>query len=213
MKPFIKPLPDGRTAYVTPLITVFGGLSYTAVDDNGQRITGGWLEDASERGVPPEKVPSGCTHLIPGLRPVWFTPEDLEQLTALGAAAKAAFAASAEGRQLVAWRREQDDQAETIAARTAILSSPESKVLVARRAALTAEAAALLDADTEQRARAHDDEGGDPGIYYRQLQPANKAAYEEACDALTVFDGQHPEIIAALREQDADDVRRRLEFD
>ncbi|MFF9436757.1 hypothetical protein ACF1BP_23825 [Streptomyces sp. NPDC014735] len=41
----------------------------------------------------------------------------------------------------------------------------------------------------------------------------NEAAYERACDALAAFDAEHPQIIAALREQEADDVRRRLEFD
>ncbi|MFF9436756.1 hypothetical protein ACF1BP_23820 [Streptomyces sp. NPDC014735] len=132
MDPFVKHLPDGRTAYVTPLITALGGTSYTAVDGDGWRITGGWLYDAAERGVAPEKVPSGCTHLIPGLVPVWFTPEDVEQLTALGEAAKAAFDASAEGRQLDAWRRGQAEQTKASAARTAVLTSPEGRALVAR---------------------------------------------------------------------------------
>lgn len=203
----------GRTAYVTPLITALGDLSYTAVDGDGRRIASGWLDDATERGVAPEKVPSGCTHLIPGLVPVWFTPEDVEQLTALGEAAKAVFDASAEGRRLVAWRRAQAERTKASAARAAVLTSPEGKVLVARRAALAVEVAAVFDADAEQRARAHDDEGGDPGIYYRQQQPVNEAAYERARDALARFDGEHPQIIAALREQEAEDVRRRLEFD
>ncbi|MEU8523635.1 hypothetical protein [Streptomyces sp. NPDC048577] len=93
------------------------------------------------------------------------------------------------------------------------MTSAEDKVLVARRAALAAEAAAVFDADTDQRDRAHDDEDGDPGIYYRQQQPANEAAYERACDALAAFDSEYPQITAALREQEADEVRRRLEFD
>ncbi|WP_331746363.1 hypothetical protein OG923_33165 (plasmid) [Streptomyces halstedii] len=213
MEPFVKPLPDGRTAYVTPVINAFGYLSYTAVGDDGRRITNGSLYDAAERGVAPEKVPAGCTHLIPGTVPVWFTPEDAEQLTALGKAAKDTFDASAEGRQLAAWRREQDERTKASAARTAVLSSAEGKVLVARRAALAAEAAAVLDVDEDQRARAHDDEGGDPGIYYREQQPANEAAYERAREALAVFDVEHPQIIAALREQKAEEVRRHLEFD
>lgn len=213
MEPFTKDLPGGRTAYVTPVINAFGYLSYTAVGDDGRRITNGSLCDAAERGVAPEKVPAGCTHLIPGTVPVWFTPEDAEQLTALGKAAKDTFAASAEGRRLAAWRREQDDRAKASAARTAVLSSAEGKVLVARRAALASEAAAVLDVDEDQRAHAHDDEGGDPGIYYREQQPANEAAYERARDALALFDVEHPQIIAALREQKAEEVRRRLEFD
>lgn len=213
MDPFVTHLPDGRTAHVTPLITVLGYLSYTVVDDDGRRITGGWLYDAAAHGVAPEKVPSGCTHLIPGLVPVWFTPEDVEQLTALGRAAKAAFDASAEGRQLAARRRGQAEQTQASAARTAVLTSAEGKVLVARRAALAAEAVAVFEADAEQRACAHDDEGGDPGIYYRQQQPVNEAACQRACDALAAFDAEHPQIIAALREQEAADVRRRLKFD
>ncbi|MEU4080420.1 hypothetical protein [Streptomyces venezuelae] len=213
MDPFVTHLPDGRTAYVTPLITALGDVSYTAVDGEGRRITGGWLYDSAERGVAPEKVPSGRTHLIPGLVPVWFTPEEVEQLTALGEAAKAVFDASAEGHRLVAWRREQAERTEASAARAAVLASPEGKALVARRAALAAEAATVLDIDAEQRARAHDDEGGDPGIYYRERQLVNEAAYERACDALARFDGEHPQIVAALREQEAADVARRLEFD
>ncbi|MBZ3908289.1 MULTISPECIES: hypothetical protein [Streptomyces] len=49
----------------------------------------------------------------------------------------------------------------------------------------------MLEADAEQPARAHDAEGGDPGIYYRQ-QPVNETAYERACDALAAFDAEHP---------------------
>ncbi|MFJ2419295.1 hypothetical protein [Streptomyces brevispora] len=33
------------------------------------------------------------------------------------------------------------------------------------------------------------------------------------CDALAVFDAEHPQIIAALHEQEAADVRRRAECD
>ncbi|MFJ2217867.1 hypothetical protein ACIQVO_36380 [Streptomyces sp. NPDC101062] len=80
---------------------------------------------------------------------------------------------------------------------------------MAQRTVLTASATAVLDADSEQRTRAHDDEGGDPGIYYCEQQPRNEAA----CDALAAFDAEHPQIIAALEEQEAADVRLRLEFD
>ncbi|QDN54019.1 hypothetical protein [Streptomyces sp. S1D4-20] len=211
---FSKILADGRTAYVTPLITVFGAVSYEAVDGDGQRIAGGWLENAAKRGVAEEDMPVGCTHLIPAApKPLWFTPEEVEQLTALGAAAKAAFDVSAEGRQLDTWRREQAEQTKASAARAAVLHSPEGEALVAQRARLAAAAEAVLDADAEQRDRAHEDEGGDPGVYYRGQQPRNEAAYGQACDALAAFDAEHPQIIAALNEQEAADVRRRLEFD
>ncbi|MFE7485102.1 hypothetical protein [Streptomyces sp. NPDC057552] len=195
------------------MINAFGYLSYTAVGDDGRRITNGSLYEAAERGVAPGKVPAGCTHLIPGMVPLWFTPEEAKQLTALGKAAKDTFDASAEGQQLAAWRREQDERTKASAARTAVLTSAEGKVLVARRAALAAEAAAVLDMDENQRARAHDDEGGDPGIYYRHQQPANEAAYERARETLAVFDDEHPQIVAALREQKTEHLRRRLEFD
>lgn len=211
---FSKILADGRTAYVTPLITVFGAVSYEAVDGDGQRVASGWLEDAAKRGVAEQDMPAGCTHLIPAFpRPLWFTSEEVEQLTALGASAKAAFDASAEGRQLDAWRREQAEQTQASAARTAVLHSPEGKALVAERARLSAAAEAALDADAEQRARAHEDEGGDPGVYYREQQPRNEAAYGQACDALAAFDAEHPQIIGALNEQEATDLRRRLESD
>jgi hypothetical protein len=214
MEPLVKNLPDGRTAYVTPLITVFGAVSYKAVTADGQRITDGWLYDAAQRGVAEEDMPAGCFHLIPAApKALWFTPEEVEQLTALGDAAKAAFDASAEGRQLAAWRREQAEQDQASAARTAVLHTSEGEALVAQRARLSAAATAALDADSEQRARAHDDEGGDPGVYYREQQPRNEAAYEEARAALAEFDAAHPQIIAALNAQKADDVRRRLEFD
>ncbi|MEU2358830.1 hypothetical protein ABZ599_38735 [Streptomyces misionensis] len=65
----------------------------------------------------------------------------------------------------------------------------------------------------EQRVRAHDDEGRNPGIHHREQQPVHEAAYERACHALAVFDAEHPQIITVLREQEATDVRRRLESD
>lgn len=214
MDTFSKPLADGRTAYVTPLITAFGAISYEAVDGDGRRIAGGWLYDASERGVPEAKRPSGCTHLIPAFpEPLWFTPEEVTQVTALGAAAKAAFDSSPDGERLEAWRRSQAEEKKATAARTAVLHSPDGKVLVAERARLAAAAQAVLEEDTAQRELAHEDEGGDPGAYYRDQQPKNEAAYQQACDALAAFDAEHPQIIAALNEQDAAAVRRRLEFD
>ncbi|MFJ9580798.1 hypothetical protein ACIRQF_30965 [Streptomyces sp. NPDC101191] len=214
MDTFSKPLADGRTAYVTPLITVFGAISYEAVDGEGQRIADGWLYDASERGVPDEKRPPGCTHMIPAFpAPLWFTPEEVTRLTALGAAAKAVFDGSPEGQQLEAWRESQAEERRAMAAETAVLQSAEGKVLVSERARLAAAAGAVLDAGEAQRERAHDDEGGDPGAYYRDQQPRNEAAYERACDALAAFDAEHPEIIAALNAQEAAAVRRRLELD
>ncbi|MFE4304831.1 hypothetical protein ACFRR6_01945 [Streptomyces sp. NPDC056891] len=211
---FSKPLDAGRTAYVTPLITVFGAVSYEAVDGDGQRIASGWLEDAAQHGVAEEDMPAGCTHLIPAFpKPLWFTPEEVGRLTALGETAKAAFDASAEGQQLDEWRRDQAERTRDHAARTAVLHSPQGKTLMARRARLVSAVAAALDTDSEQRARAHDDEGGDPGAYYCEQQPRNEAAYEQACDALAAFDADHPQIIAALKEREAADVRRRLEFD
>ncbi|MFF7644030.1 hypothetical protein [Streptomyces canus] len=214
MDTFSKPLADGRTAHVTPLITLFGAVSYEAVDDDGQRIASGWLYDASERGVAIGDRPSGCTHLIPAFpAALWFTPEEVSRLSALGDAAKAAFDRSPEGQQLEAWRRSQAEREKAEAARTTVLHSPEGKVLVAERARLAAAAEAVLDGDADQRASAHDDEGGDPGAYYRDQQPRNEAAYAEAVDALAAFDTEHPQIVAALTEQTAADVRRRLDVD
>ncbi|KUN58868.1 hypothetical protein AQJ46_42095 [Streptomyces canus] len=152
MDTFSKPLADGRTAHVTPLITLFGAVSYEAVDDDGQRIASGWLYDASERGVAIGDRPSGCTHLIPAFpAALWFTPEEVSRLSALGDAAKAAFDRSPEGQQLEAWRRGQAEREMAEAARTTVLHSPEGKVLVAERARLAAAAEAVLDGDADQR--------------------------------------------------------------
>ncbi|MEU9420165.1 hypothetical protein [Streptomyces sp. NPDC048272] len=211
---FSKPLDAGRTAYVTPLITALGAVSYKAVDEDGQRIASGWLQDAAQRGVAEGDVPAGCTHLIPAYpKSLWFTPEEVARLTALGESAKAAFDASAEGRQLDEWRRDQAERTRERAARTDVLHSSQGKALVARRARLESAAAAALDSDSEQRARAHDDEGGDPGAYYREQQPGNEAAYKQARAALAAFDADHPQIIDALEEREAAEVRHRLEFD
>lgn len=214
MDTFSKPLADGRTAHVAPLITLFGAISYTAVDDDGQRIASGWLYDASERGVAAGDRPSGCTHLIPAFpKPLWFTPEEVARLSVVGEAAKAAFDSSPEGQQLEAWRRDRAEREKADAARTTVLRSPEGKVLVAERARLAAAVEAVLESDADQRVSAHDDEGGDPGAYYRDQQPRNEAAYAEAVGALAAFDTEHPLIGAALTEQTAADVRRRLDVD
>ncbi|MFI5752915.1 hypothetical protein ACIBBE_45535 [Streptomyces sp. NPDC051644] len=66
---------------------------------------------------------------------------------------------------------------------------------------------------SEQRARAHDDEGGDPGTYYRIQRPQNLAAHEQALDKLKKFDEQHPQIAAALKEERDAAVRRAVDID
>ncbi|MFJ5635303.1 hypothetical protein ACIQF5_22035 [Streptomyces goshikiensis] len=208
-KTFTKQLADGRTAHVTPFITAFGGVTYDAVDDQGQNLVSGWLQEAARRGVVPERCPAGCTHLIAGCPPLWFTSEEAVELAALGEAAKREFEASAEGQQLAAWREQQEADQKAAAARTSILRSHDGEILVRQREGLRGAAQALLDADAEQRARAHDDEGGDPGMYYRVQQPQNDAAYEEALAALEAFDAAHPEIATALREE-KDAARQRF---
>jgi hypothetical protein len=214
MDTLIKTLEDGRTAHVTPLVTLFGEVSYQAVDDEGRRITDGWLYEADRRGVQPDQRPAGCTHMIPGYpSPVWFTAEEAARLEEIGAAAKAAFDASEEGRGLRAWRERQEEERREAANRTAVLRSPEGVALVEERARLVAAAAAVLEVDAVQRERAHADEGGDQGAYYRDQAPGNEAAHARAVAALEEFDAAHPEIVTALREEEAAEVRRRMESD
>jgi hypothetical protein len=211
---FTKPLADGRTAYVTPLLTAFGDVSFEAVDQDGQRLADGWLYEATARGIREDERPAGCTHLIPAWpSPLWFTPDEAAELTALGDGAKAAFDASPEGRQLADWRRQRDDEQRADRARTAALQTPEGAALAAERARLATAAAAILDVDEQQRARAHDDEGGDPGAYYREQQPRNEAEYERAVQALAAFDAEHPEIVAALEAEKTAERRRFLDAD
>ncbi|MFJ2868311.1 hypothetical protein [Kitasatospora sp. NPDC087314] len=172
------------------------------------------MQDAAKRGVAEKDVPAGCTHLIAAMERLWFTPEEVVQLAALGDAAKAAFDASAEGQRLDARRRGLTEQDRVTAERTVVLCSPEGRALVDERARLADAAAAVLDADDAQRARADEDEdGGDPGDYYRVQRPRNEAAYERARHALAEFDARHPEIIEALTEQRDAAVRRHLELD
>lgn len=210
MDTLVKTLDDGRTAHVTPLVTLFGEVSYQAVDDEGRRITDGWLYEADRRGVQPEERPAGCTHMIPGYpSPVWFTAEEAARLEEIGAAAKAVFDASAEGQDLRAWRERQEEERREAANRTAVLRS----ALAEERARLVAAAAAVLEVDAVQRERAHADEGGDPGAYYRDQAPENEAAHARAVAALEEFDAAHPEIVTALREEEAAEVRRRMESD
>ncbi|MFE0777589.1 hypothetical protein [Streptomyces sp. NPDC058861] len=210
---FSKVLADGRTARVTPFLTVFGDVSYEAVDGDGHQLVSGWLQDAAASGVREERRPEGCTHLIAGLPALWFTAEEAAALTAIGDAAKAAFDASEKGQQLVDWRARREAEQQETAARTAILRTPEGQALVRQREQLKSAAAAVLDADDAQRARAHDDEGGDPGMYYRHQQPQNLAAHERALDALREFDTRHPQIAAALKEERDAAVRRALDID
>ncbi|MEU9763494.1 hypothetical protein AB0D98_28020 [Streptomyces sp. NPDC047987] len=135
---------------------------------------------------------------------MWFTAEEATELAALGEQAKAAFDASEEGQQLAAWREQQETNRRGATSRTAVLRSPEGEALVRQRDRLLGSVEALLDADAEQRARAHDDEGGDPALYYRVQQPKTDGAVERAQAELDAFGAEHPEIVAALvAEQDA----------
>ncbi|MGW4690940.1 hypothetical protein ACWEO1_00950 [Kitasatospora cineracea] len=212
---FTKTLPDGRTVSVTPFITAFGAVTYTVTDSGGGTVVHGWLEKAAERGVSAGRVPPGCTHLIAGTEPVWFTPSEAEAVTALGDVALTAFAGSEQGRILTEWRQEQQDLAAEESAKTAVLRTPEGKALAAERARLVAAAAGVLDADAAQRQRADedDDDGTDPGQYYRVRMPANEAAHRAAIAVLDRFDAQHPEIKAALDVDRAAATRRFLEYD
>lgn len=94
-------------------------------------------------------------------------------------------------------------------ASTASPSSLGLETLLRRRAALVTAVDALLDGDAAQRAAAHDDEGGDPGFYYRNQLPANEAAISRAEEELAVFDAAHPEALEALR---AEKVAARQRF-
>ncbi|MFC7791400.1 hypothetical protein [Streptomyces cinereoruber] len=194
-------LPDGRTVHVAPLVTVSGAVSYQATDQDGKRVASGWLYSADKRGIPAEDRPAGGTHLIPGMTPVWFTAEEAAALGRLGEAAKAAHAASANDQALGAWRTAQDTRRKSSAARmevtTALLGGP----LGAERNRLQGTLEALVADDAAQEARAHDDSGGDPGLYYRVQAPRNEKAIEAARRVLDEFDAAHPEVLAALDEE------------
>ncbi|MGV9267402.1 hypothetical protein ACWDRR_22375 [Kitasatospora sp. NPDC003701] len=211
MEPLVKQLTDGRIAHVRPLITAFGAVTYTAVDDAGRTIVSGWLQEAHERGVPETQRPEGGTHLIAGTVPVWFSDTEAERLKALGAEAEAAFTASPEGQQLVTWRRDQEQLQAAEAAETAVLRTPEGSALASKRAGLQGAANAIAAADDAQRERAED--SGEPGHYYRVQQPANEARLSEALARLDAFDVQHPQIAAALDAEKRARTRRFLETD
>ncbi|MCZ1011967.1 hypothetical protein O1L68_40365 [Streptomyces lydicus] len=66
-----------------------------------------------------------------------------------------------------------------------------------------------LNADEDQRARAHDDETG-PRVLLPRPAAAERGACEWAQDTLAAFDAEHPQIVTALNEQEAAEVRRRL---
>ncbi|GAA2084871.1 hypothetical protein GCM10009759_04240 [Kitasatospora saccharophila] len=211
---FTKTLPGGRAVSVIPFITAFGAVTYTVTDSTGGTVVHGWLEEAAERGVPADRVPPGCTHLIAGTVPVWLTPSEVEAVTALGNTALAAFGESEQGRILAKWRQDQQDLAAKESAKTAVLRTPEGKALAAERARLVAAAAGILDADAAQRQRAdEDDDGTAPGQYYRVQMPANEAAHRVAIAVLDRFDAQHPQIKAALDADRTAATRRFLEYD
>ncbi|MEV8335589.1 hypothetical protein [Streptomyces niveus] len=213
MSIFSKHLADGRTAHVTPVVTPLGYLTYEAADGDGRRIASGWLQEAGEHGVPADKRPPGCTHLIAAYpKALWFTAEETSRLSVLGEEAQAAFDASEEGLALAACRRDQAEEMQVLADRTAALRSPEGEALVRERQRLANAAEAVLDTDVEQRTGAHDDEGGDPGAYYRIQQPQSETAYDRAVAALEAFDSQHPELVAALDEEKAANLRRFMDI-
>ncbi|MFD5615844.1 hypothetical protein [Kitasatospora sp. NPDC127060] len=211
MEPLVKQLADGRTAHVQPFITAYGAVTYTVVDDDGRSIASGWLQEATERGVPEDRRPAGCTHLIAGAPALWFTSEEAERLVELGDAAQAAFDSSPEGQALAAWRRNQRELEEAEAASTAVLRTPEGRELAGRRTRLKEAAAAVADADGAERERAYD--SGDPGFYYRQQQPRNEANLARALEQLDAFDEEHPQIAEALRAEKEARTRRFLETD
>ncbi|MFE2346066.1 hypothetical protein [Kitasatospora cineracea] len=86
-------------------------MTYTVTDAAGRTVVRGWLEEAAERGVPADRVPPGCTHLIAGTVPVWFTPSEAETVTALGNVALTSCDESEQRRVLTAWRQNQQSLA------------------------------------------------------------------------------------------------------
>jgi hypothetical protein len=210
MDSLTKTLPDGRSVHVTPLITAFGAVSYTVTDEHGRLVTDGWLQDAEKRGADPEARPAGHTHLIPGLTPVWFTPEEAEQLAAVGRAALKAFQASEEGQELARWRHGREEENRATVTATEVLRTPEGRKLLARRESLLNDIRAMGDTESTERAAAHDT--GDPGFYYRERKPRLEAAIERAHAELDAFDRDHPEIAAALKVQRDVAARRAAEL-
>ncbi|MFB7375794.1 hypothetical protein ACFC6U_11830 [Kitasatospora purpeofusca] len=211
MEPLVKQLADGRTVHVRPVITAYGAVTYTAVDDDGRTVAGGWLQEAREHGVPETQRPEGHTHLIAGTLRLWFTAAEAERLTALGAKAEEAFTASPDGQRLAAWRRDQEELQAAEAAATAILRTPEGRARAGERAGLKEAANAIAAADDAQRERAED--SGELGLYYREQQPANEARLAQALARLDAFDAQHPQIVAALDAEKEARTRRFLEAD
>ncbi|MFG2844227.1 hypothetical protein ACGF12_13795 [Kitasatospora sp. NPDC048296] len=208
---FTKQLADGRTAHVRPFITAYGAVTYTVVDDGGRSIASGWLQEAAERGVPEDRRPAGCTHLIAGAPALWFTSEEAGCLVELGDAAQAAFDSSPEGQALAAWRRNQRELEEAEAASTAVLRTPEGRELVEQRERLKEAAAAVAAADDAERERAYD--SGEPDFYFRHQEPRNEANLARALEKLDAFDEQHPQIAEALRAEKDARTRRFLETD
>lgn len=212
METLTKTSDDGRALHVSPDVTPLGYVLYEVTDADGKRIANGPLQDAIEHGVPTDKLRPGHTHLIPAYpAAIWFTPEEVTQLTRMGEQAAAAFHASEEGQQVARWRAAEDEKQRTLVQQTEPLHTPEGRALLAQRDELARAVEAQVHADTQQRERAHDDEGGDPGQYYRDQMPKNEAAIERARAALTAFDAEHPELVAALRAQKDDAINRALD--
>ncbi|MFD9688439.1 hypothetical protein ACFWXO_22100 [Kitasatospora sp. NPDC059088] len=182
-------------------------------DSDGAEVANSHLAEATAHGVPESRRPAGHTHLIRDNSTVWLTHRGGRQLTVLGDTALAQFAVSTDGRQLAAWRSARAEEDRRTAELTAVLYTSWGRALVAEREQLTGRVAGLCDADDAQRAAAHADPGGDPGHYYRHLQPANEQAIEAARSAVEAFDADHPEIVAALADKGDADVLRFLDSD
>ncbi|MFI7278593.1 hypothetical protein [Streptomyces sp. NPDC049879] len=200
--------PDGRAVRITTFFTAYGSCLYEVTDaSDGSRVAHDCLLPASN----PDQTPAGYTHRI-GNPPVWLTAEDAADVEALGRAAKAAFAASEEGQQLEKSRRARERADQRLRADTAVLRTDEGRELVAARTRLVNRINSLHERDARAKDAAYDDEGGDPGFYYRVQAPKLEAQIEEASEALTTFDRQHPEIIAALEAEKQDRIRRAMDL-
>ncbi|APU20966.1 hypothetical protein [Actinoalloteichus sp. GBA129-24] len=94
-------------------------------------------------------------------------------------------------------------EAERLAAQPRL--APEMP-LVDQREALVRRITSAIDADSDDRARAHD--AGNPAGYYRGRKAQNDLAIAAAHRALGDFDRAHPEVVEQERARSAADVQR-----
>lgn len=87
----------------------------------------------------------------------------------------------------------------------------DETVLRRQRQSLVLALSSAEESEQAERQAAHDDEGGDPGHYYRSPARQHQERIEAARQALTDFDSEHPEVLAQIQAEEEAALQRSID--